>query len=109
MISVYVFHLYLFRYAPIDGIPSFIKASLELVYEKDNKLLTDAGMHVAAAQCISGTGGLRIIFELLNLLSVKFGRSNTIYMPNPTWPNHLGRVFQMEEDIYKVCVCRSGE
>ena len=76
------------RYAPIDGIPSFIKASLELVYGKDNKILADNGFHAAAAQCISGTGGLRVIFELLQLLSVKFGRSNTIYIPIPTWPNH---------------------
>ena len=87
------------RYAPIDGIPSFIKASLELVYGKNNKLLTDRGFHVAAAQCISGTGGLRIIFELLSLLSVKFGRSNKIYIPDPTWPNHLGITYRY------MCVC----
>lgn len=72
------------EYAPIDGVADFIKSSCSLVYGKDNELVTSKSKHLAAVQTLSGTGGCRVIFELLALM----GTDKPIYVPNPTWPNH---------------------
>ena len=37
-------------------------------------------------QSLSGTGGCRVGAELLSQV---YGRGTKIYLPNPTWPNHL--------------------
>ncbi len=41
---------------------------------------------VAAAQVLSGTGGGRLAFEFYARF---LGKGTTVYMPDPTWANHL--------------------
>lgn len=78
-----------FEYAPIDGSQDFIKVALELVYGPDLSIVKKAGKDIVGVQCLSGTGGLRVIFELLSFMhSQKGDKAPTIYMPSPTWPNH---------------------
>ena len=84
------------EYAPIDGLQPFIKSSMELVYGKENSLLSKHGKHFASAQVLSGTGGLRVVFEMLALVASKreaaglpsAAGSRDVYLPSPTWPNH---------------------
>ena len=80
------------EYAPIEGVQNFIDASCGLVYGENNELITKQGKHIAAVQSLSGTGGCRVIFELLALLSnsanLNTPEAPTVFVPNPTWPNH---------------------
>jgi len=68
-------------YLPIDGDPAFIqetgKLSLGPFYETN-------APRIYGAQSVGGTGGLRVCAEFLAQLGVK-----EIYLPDPTWPNHL--------------------
>ena len=50
---------------------------------------------VVAAQCISGTGGLRVAGEFLKAFgtTTSGGAAHEIYMPDPTWGNH-GAIFK---------------
>jgi len=70
------------EYAPITGCPDFVKEAMAFAYGDDSKVLTEN--RVAATQTLSGTGGLRVMGELL----AKFGHKH-IYVPNPTWGNHI--------------------
>lgn len=71
------------EYAPISGVPSFIQRSLEFGYGKDAEVLKEG--RVAAVQAISGTGGCRLAGEFLH----KFVGKKPIYVPDPTWGNHI--------------------
>jgi len=64
--------------SPISGCQEFIGNSIEFAYGKraDN---------IQGVQTLSGTGGLRIFGEYLN----KFFPKKNIYVPNPTWGNHI--------------------
>ncbi|XP_028417914.1 aspartate aminotransferase, mitochondrial-like [Dendronephthya gigantea] len=68
------------EYAPIAGMPAFAKASAQLAFGKDMNGLN------ATVQTISGTGALRIGAAFL----AKFWPGEkVVYMPNPTWGNHI--------------------
>lgn len=70
------------EYAGIDGIPEYVNLSLRFAYGNDPKLIE----RIAAVQSISGTGACRLAGEFLS----KFlGKGTKIYLPNPTWPNHI--------------------
>jgi len=72
------------EYAGITGIKEFVDASLEFAYGKDSPAIKEK--RIAAAQVLSGTGGGRIAFEFM----ARFvGKNTPIYMPDPTWANHL--------------------
>jgi len=72
------------EYAGITGIPEFVNASLEFGYGKDSPAIKEK--RIAAAQVLSGTGGGRVAFEFM----ARFvGKNTPIYMPDPTWANHL--------------------
>jgi len=71
------------EYAGIAGIPSFVKLSLKFAYGQDAQVLNDN--RVAGVQALSGTGSLRVIGEFYS----KFFGSSSIYLPNPTWGNHI--------------------
>lgn len=43
-------------------------------------------MQVVTAQAISGTGALRVAGDFLNR---HYNRSKKIYVPTPTWANHI--------------------
>jgi len=72
------------EYAPIQGNPEFGKASVNLALGENNQF-TANGLN-ATVQAISGTGSLRIGAAYLEKW---FPGNKEIYVPNPTWGNHL--------------------
>lgn len=70
------------EYLGIDGHVSFRKRSAQLVFGENSKALADG--RVATAQCLSGTGSLRVGFEFLRQF---FPGKTTVYSSKPTWGN----------------------
>lgn len=100
------------EYAGISGMKDFVDLSLKFAYGDDSKALQEKRItgvqvrfrstckqtvlfiHVLIDLCflnlrvqtISGTGGVRLAGEFFS----KFlGKDTPIYMPNPTWGNHI--------------------
>ncbi|XP_053961623.1 aspartate aminotransferase, mitochondrial-like [Anastrepha ludens] len=72
------------EYATIIGIPDFYNKAIELALGKDSERLREK--HNATTQSISGTGALRIGAAFLS----KFWQGNReVYVPTPTWGNHV--------------------
>ncbi|TYJ56544.1 hypothetical protein B9479_002791 [Cryptococcus floricola] len=72
------------EYLPITGAAEFTKLASELAYGKDSKPLKEG--RLAVTQSISGTGALRIA---TGFLSSYYSGPKVIYLPNPTWGNHI--------------------
>mmetsp|Transcript_17202 Transcript_17202/g.26304 ORF Transcript_17202/g.26304 Transcript_17202/m.26304 type:complete len:422 (+) Transcript_17202:146-1411(+) len=70
------------EYSGIAGDPTFVKLALEFAFGNDSVPLQEN--RISGVQALSGTGGLRVMGEMLG----KFGHSH-IYVPNPTWGNHI--------------------
>lgn len=70
---------------PIDGLASFRDKSNLIAYGENCKALAED--RVASSQCLSGTGGLRVIFEFLRYFGPNKEKT-VIHVPNPTWGNH---------------------
>lgn len=70
------------EYAGIDGLPEYVSLSLKFAYGDDPKLL----QRISAVQSLSGTGACRLAGEFFSRF---LGQGTKIYMPNPTWPNHI--------------------
>jgi aspartate aminotransferase, mitochondrial len=85
------------RYTAITGVAEFVRESLKFGYGEDCEQLL-AGK-IAATQSISGTGGCRLAGELVKTF---FGKVK-VYIPNPTWGNHLAvyRCAGLEPVYYK--------
>ncbi|KAG7386026.1 Aspartate aminotransferase, mitochondrial [Phytophthora pseudosyringae] len=72
------------EYAGIAGMKDFVDLSLQFAYGEDCDALKEG--RVTGVQTISGTGGVRLAGEFF----AKFlGEGTPIYMPNPTWGNHI--------------------
>ncbi|GAB9466011.1 Aspartate aminotransferase, mitochondrial precursor [Globisporangium polare] len=72
------------EYAGISGMKDFVDLSLKFAYGDDSKALQEK--RITGVQTISGTGGVRLAGEFFS----KFlGKDTPIYMPNPTWGNHI--------------------
>eukprot|EP00560_Eucampia_antarctica_P006072 CAMPEP_0197824888 /NCGR_PEP_ID=MMETSP1437-20131217/2088_1 /TAXON_ID=49252 ORGANISM="Eucampia antarctica, Strain CCMP1452" /NCGR_SAMPLE_ID=MMETSP1437 /ASSEMBLY_ACC=CAM_ASM_001096 /LENGTH=425 /DNA_ID=CAMNT_0043424693 /DNA_START=85 /DNA_END=1362 /DNA_ORIENTATION=- len=70
------------EYAPIVGNPSFVRKALEFAYGEE--IVEERS--IAGAATLSGTGACRIGGAFLS----KFLAPGTkIYLPNPTWGNHV--------------------
>eukprot|EP00758_Cryptobia_borreli_P009739 Tbor_TRINITY_DN5507_c0_g1::TRINITY_DN5507_c0_g1_i2::g.12891::m.12891 len=77
------------EYLPIDGLKSFREASVRLLF---GSLATrDLLARTASAQTLSGTGACRLAGEFFAHLVAP--RYTDVYLPDPTWPNHVP-VFQ---------------
>jgi aspartate aminotransferase len=71
------------EYAGILGYEDFQESAVTLAFGKNFSKLADKSY--VAAQTVSGTGALR----LAGMFLAKFWPgSKTIYLPNPSWPNH---------------------
>jgi len=70
------------EYTGIAGEPKFVDLALKFVYGDDSIPILEN--RVQGAQALSGTGGLRVFGELMR----KHGHKH-IYLPNPTWGNHI--------------------
>ncbi|KAH8053833.1 aspartate aminotransferase [Aureococcus anophagefferens] len=79
------------EYAPITGDAKFLASSLEFAYGAGSAPLAEK--RVAATQALSGTGCLRVAAQLLERLPSLTGgdasAKQAIYVPDPTWSNHL--------------------
>jgi aspartate aminotransferase len=71
------------EYLGIVGDMQFVNHALKFVYGDESTVLSEN--RVAAVQTLSGTGGLRVFGELL---ATKGGHKH-IYVPDPTWGNHI--------------------
>ncbi len=69
-------------YLPIDGRPGYGKAVREMVFGADHEIV--ASGRAATAQTPGGTGALRVAADFL----MQTGASKTIWISEPTWPNH---------------------
>lgn len=72
------------EYAGIQGVDDFVSHSLNFVYGQDSPAL--AAGRVGGVQTISGTGGLRVAG---NFFARFMGAGFPIYLPGPTWANHI--------------------
>jgi len=72
------------EYLPIGGDPTLCKLSAELLLGSDSSVLKEK--RYVTIQSLSGTGSLRVATEFINRF---YPHSKTVYVPNPTWANHL--------------------
>jgi len=70
------------EYLPIEGLPAFRTATVELLLGKDSKAVQEN--RVATLQALSGTGSLAVAAQFIH----QFLPGKTVYISNPTWPNH---------------------
>lgn len=70
------------EYLPIDGLPAFKQATLDLLLGQDHPAIKEG--RIAVVQSLSGTGSLRVGAEFIS----KFMKGTTVYLSNPTWGNH---------------------
>lgn len=77
------------EYAGILGIPTFVNKATKFLYGNECSAILEN--RLAAAQALSGTGALRVMFTFLHdhLDARADGQRHKIYLPNPTWANHL--------------------
>ena len=76
------------EYAPISGIQDFITKSIAFAYGDDCAPLKEK--RIAGVQALSGTGSLRVFYELIARLPSIGGNAKPItYLPEPTWGNHV--------------------
>ena len=69
-------------YRPIDGEVAYRDLVRALVLGADHEAVTSG--RALATQTPGGTGGLRVAADLL----IQTGSSRTLWMSEPTWPNH---------------------
>ena len=82
------------EYAPIVGNPAFVRKALEFAYGKE---IMDS-RSVAGTATLSGTGACRIGGAFL----AKFLPAGTrIYIPNPTWGNHIAIFKEAGLDVHR--------
>lgn len=71
-------------YMPIEGHPGYLKAVVDLVFDKSIDVA-----RIAAAQTPGGTGALRVGADTV----ARHFPNTRIWLSNPTWANH-GSIFQ---------------
>ena len=69
-------------YRPIDGDAAFRDTVRDLVFTPEHEVVRSG--RVAVSQTPGGTGGLRVAADFLR----QTGSGGTIWMSQPTWPNH---------------------
>jgi aspartate aminotransferase, mitochondrial len=72
------------EYAGITGIDDFVRRSVALAFGSDSVAIHEE--RVAATQTLSGTGALRVAAAFLSRFR---GPKTPVYMPTPTWANHM--------------------
>lgn len=74
------------EYSPIGGAPQFAKVTAELALGPKSAAIHEK--RVTSVQTISGTGSLAVASAFLERW-FPFPGPKEIYLPNPTWGNHL--------------------
>ncbi|KAK5961419.1 aspartate transaminase AAT2 PWA37_001277 [Arxiozyma heterogenica] len=67
------------EYLPITGLPAFTSGAARIIFGEDYDQ-----ERTISIQSISGTGALHIAAKFIE----KFLPNKTVYLSNPTWPNH---------------------
>jgi len=70
------------EYLPMDGLPAFRKATLDLLLGADHPAIKEG--RAISVQSLSGTGSLRVGAAFL----AAWMKGTTVYLSNPTWGNH---------------------
>lgn len=70
------------NYLSIDGLPEFALRTQELLFGKDNGIITNK--RARTAQTPGGTGALRVAADFI----AHNTSAKRIWISNPTWPNH---------------------
>jgi hypothetical protein len=70
------------EYLPIEGDLDFVRCAMKFAYGRD----MDIENHVAAVQSLSGTGACMLGGQFLAQF---WGSRHPIYVPDPTWGNHI--------------------
>jgi len=83
------------EYAPIVGDAEFVKASLQFAYGADCAPLKE-GL-IVGVQTLSGTGACAVVGKLLH----QFAKTKVIYVPDPTWGNHINIFRDMGIEVRK--------
>jgi aspartate aminotransferase len=81
------------EYLPIEGDSDFILQAMKFAYGQT----MDIHNHVAAVQTLSGTGACAIGGRFL----AQFWPNHPIYVPDPTWGNHIAIFKQCGLDVRK--------
>ncbi|CAJ1956429.1 unnamed protein product [Cylindrotheca closterium] len=81
------------EYLPIEGDKDFVRCALKFAYGPN----MDIDTHVAAVQTLSGTGACAIGGRFL----AQFWKNHPIYVPDPTWSNHISIFNQCGLDCRK--------
>lgn len=74
------------EYAGMTGVAQFTGLAAEFAYGKQSAPLDDG--RVAITQTLSGTGACRLVGDFWKRFGAETGGAH-IYLPNPTWGNHL--------------------
>ncbi|MDD5296868.1 MAG: aspartate/tyrosine/aromatic aminotransferase [Rhodocyclaceae bacterium] len=69
-------------YQPIEGAVAYNQAVQNLIFGKGSEILADG--RVVSAQCLGGTGALKVGADFLKRLSP----DATVYISDPSWENH---------------------
>ena len=69
-------------YLSIDGYPAFARLTQELLFGKENPIVTET--RACTAQTPGGTGALRVAADFLKQQT----RVKRVWVSNPSWPNH---------------------
>lgn len=70
------------NYLSIDGLPEFALRTQELLFGKDNDIITTK--RARTAQTPGGTGALRVAADFIAHNTT----AKRVWISNPTWPNH---------------------
>lgn len=81
------------EYLPIEGDKEYLSCAMRFAYGRD----MDIDNHIAAVQTLSGTGACAIGGRFLG----QFWPEHPIYVPNPTWGNHVAIFKQCGLDVRK--------
>ena len=72
------------EYAGITGLAKYAKLAIKFALGADSSALQEG--RVASVQTLSGTGACRVIGEFYSRF---LGSGAPIYLPTPTWGNHI--------------------
>ncbi|CAH8505748.1 unnamed protein product [Schistosoma intercalatum] len=81
------------EYLPVSGIDIMCKAATKLVLGEDCKLI--ASKKADSCQTLGGTGAVYLALQFLSNIS----KCTTVYISNPSWPNHKGISLLVRLDI----------
>ncbi|XP_071476776.1 aspartate aminotransferase, cytoplasmic-like [Diadema antillarum] len=83
------------EYLPIAGLAEFTSVSTRLILGDDSPAIKENRW--LGFQALSGTGAIRLGCEFLS----KKANYKVIYVPEPTWPNHIGIANNTDFEVRK--------